>query len=42
MYVYDVIFFLVGSSSMEKHPITYVVAVCQWFIDRWGYRKQDK
>ena len=42
MYVYDVIFFLIGSSSMEKHPITDVVTVCQWFIDRWGYRKQDK
>jgi hypothetical protein len=42
MYVYDVIFFLIGSSSMEKHPIMYVVTVCQWFIDRWGYRKQGK
>jgi hypothetical protein len=42
VYVYDVIFFLIGSSSMEKHPIMYVVTVCQWFIDRWGYRKQDK
>jgi hypothetical protein len=29
MYVNDVIFFLIGSSSMEKHPITDVVAVCQ-------------
>ena len=42
MYVNDVIFFLIGSSSMEKHPITDVVAVCQLFIDKWGYRKQDK
>ena len=42
MYVYDVIFFLIGSSSMEKHPVIDVVTVCQWFIDRWGYRKQDK
>ena len=42
MYVYDVILFLIGSSSMEKHPITDVATVCQWFIDRCGYRKQDK
>jgi hypothetical protein len=27
---------------MEKHPITDVATVCQWFIDRCGYRKQDK
>jgi hypothetical protein len=42
LYVYDVIFFLIGSSSMEKHSIINVVTVCQWFIDKWGYRKQDK
>jgi hypothetical protein len=42
MYVYDVIFFLIDSSSMEKQSITNVVTVCQWFIDKWGYRKQDK